>query len=106
MRQKSDIYRNFRGMLRYILGNLHDWRVDNDVPYQYFPIIDQHALSQLENVFFLKKIQKCYENYQFFKIFQIIQRLTIIDMSNFYFDIAKDRLDTRGTSSFSRRSFK
>ena len=42
-------------MLRYILGNLHDWRVDNDVPYQYFPIIDQHALSQLENVFFWRK---------------------------------------------------
>ena len=26
--------------------------------------------------------------------FQIIQRFTIVDLSNFYFDIAKDRLYT------------
>ncbi|AED95762.1 tRNA synthetase class I (I, L, M and V) family protein [Arabidopsis thaliana] len=102
LRQMSDIYRKLRGTLRYLLGNLHDWRVDNAVPYQDLPIIDQHALFQLENV--VKNIQECYENYQFFKIFQIIQRFTIVDLSNFYFDIAKDRLYTGGTSSFTRRS--
>ncbi|KAH0899842.1 hypothetical protein HID58_049410 [Brassica napus] len=102
LRQMSDIYRKLRGTLRYLLGNLHDWRVDNAVPYQDLPIIDQHALFQLENV--VKNIKECYENYQFFKIFQIIQRFTIVDLSNFYFDIAKDRLYTGGTSSFTRRS--
>ncbi|KAL0685797.1 hypothetical protein Bca4012_052645 [Brassica carinata] len=79
-----------------------DVLVDNAVPYQDLPIIDQHALFQLENV--VKNIKECYENYQFFKIFQIIQRFTIVDLSNFYFDIAKDRLYTGGTSSFTRRS--
>ncbi|WZY79182.1 hypothetical protein YC2023_025566 [Brassica napus] len=102
LRQMSDIYRKLRGTLRYLLGNIHDWRVDNAVPYQDLPIIDQHALFQLENV--VKNIKECYENYQFFKIFQIIQRFTIVDLSNFYFDIAKDRLYTGGTSSFTRRS--
>lgn len=27
LRQISDIYRKLRGTLRYLLGNLHDWRV-------------------------------------------------------------------------------
>jgi len=27
LRQMSDIYRKLRGTLRYLLGNLHDWRV-------------------------------------------------------------------------------
>ncbi|XP_010547028.1 PREDICTED: isoleucine--tRNA ligase, chloroplastic/mitochondrial [Tarenaya hassleriana] len=102
LRQMSDIYRKLRGTLRYLLGNLHDWKADNAVPYHSLPIIDQHALFQLENV--VKNIKECYDNYQFFRIFQIIQRFIIVDLSNFYFDVAKDRLYTGGTSSFTRRS--
>ncbi|KAB2065366.1 hypothetical protein ES319_A09G084300v1 [Gossypium barbadense] len=90
LRQISDVYRKLRGTLRYLLGNLHDWKVENAVSYQELPMIDRHALFQLENV--VKNIREGYENYQFFKIFQIIQRFVNVDLSNFYFDIAKDRL--------------
>ncbi|MBA0683914.1 hypothetical protein Goari_025539 [Gossypium aridum] len=97
LRQMSDVYRKLRGTLRYLLGNLHDWKfglltwqVENAVSYQKLPMIDRHALFQLENV--VKNIREGYENYQFFKIFQIIQRFVNVDLSNFYFDIAKDRL--------------
>ncbi|KAM6545173.1 hypothetical protein CsatB_025909 [Cannabis sativa] len=102
LRQMSDIYRKLRGTLRYLLGNLHDWQADNAVPYHDLPMIDQHALFQLENV--VKNIRESYENYQFFKIFQVIQRFVIVDLSNFYFDVAKDRLYVGGTTSFTRRS--
>ncbi|MBA0846163.1 hypothetical protein Goarm_022886, partial [Gossypium armourianum] len=109
LRQMSDVYRKLRGTLRYLLGNLHDWKfglltwqVENAVSYQELPMIDQHALFQLENV--VKNIREGYENYQFFKIFQIIQRFVNVDLSNFYFDIAKDRLYVGGTTSFTRRS--
>ncbi|XP_043715666.1 isoleucine--tRNA ligase, chloroplastic/mitochondrial isoform X1 [Telopea speciosissima] len=102
LRQMSDIYRKLRGTLRYLLANLHDWKPDNAVPYSDLPKIDQHALFQLENV--VTNIRECYEIYQFYKIFQIIQRFAIVDLSNFYFDIAKDRLYVGGTASFSRRS--
>ncbi|PPD95624.1 hypothetical protein GOBAR_DD07323 [Gossypium barbadense] len=90
LRQMSDVYRKLRGTLRYLLGNLHDWKVENAVSYQELPMIDRHALFQLENV--VKNIREGYENYQFFKIFQIVQRFVNVDLSNFYFDIAKDRL--------------
>ncbi|MBA0731651.1 hypothetical protein Golax_023319 [Gossypium laxum] len=109
LRQMSDVYRKLRGTLRYLLGNLHDWKfglltwqVENAVSYQELPMIDRHALFQLENV--VKNIREGYENYQFFKIFQIIQRFVNVDLSNFYFDIAKDRLYVGGTTSFTRRS--
>ncbi|KAL6188589.1 hypothetical protein ACLB2K_039981 [Fragaria x ananassa] len=102
LRQMSDIYRKLRGTLRYLLGNLHDWHADDAISYHDLPMIDQYALFQLEN--FVNNSRECYENYQFFKIFQIIQRFVIVDLSNFYFDIAKDRLYVGGTTSFTRKS--
>ncbi|XP_024996093.1 isoleucine--tRNA ligase, chloroplastic/mitochondrial isoform X1 [Cynara cardunculus var. scolymus] len=102
LRQMSDIYRKLRGTLRFLLGNLHDWKAGNAIAYDELPEIDRHALFQLENV--VKNIKESYESYQFFKIFQIIQRFAIVDLSNFYFDVAKDRLYVGGASSFTRRS--
>ncbi|KAJ1395350.1 Zinc finger, FPG/IleRS-type [Sesbania bispinosa] len=102
LRQMSEVYRKLRGTLRYLLANLHDWKMDYTVPYHELPRIDQHALFQLENV--VKSIQENYENYQFFKIFQILQRFVIVDLSNFYFDVAKDRLYVGGSTNYTRKS--
>ncbi|KAL3812884.1 hypothetical protein ACJIZ3_014152 [Penstemon smallii] len=102
LRQMSDIYRKLRGTLRFLLGNLHDWKDDYVVPYSELPMIDQYALFQLESV--TKNIKESYDNYQFFKIFQIIQRFVVVDLSNFYLDVAKDRLYVGGSSSATRRS--
>ncbi|XP_071730451.1 isoleucine--tRNA ligase, chloroplastic/mitochondrial [Rutidosis leptorrhynchoides] len=102
LRQMSDIYRKLRGTLRFLLGNLHDWKTENAIAYDELPEIDQHALYQLESV--VTNIKESYESYQFFKIFQVIQRFAIVDLSNFYFDVAKDRLYVGGATSFTRRS--
>ncbi|KAH0733045.1 hypothetical protein KY285_004363 [Solanum tuberosum] len=102
LRQMSDIYRKLRGTLRFLLANLHDWKADYTVPYSDLPMIDQHALYQLANV--VNIIRESYDSYQFFKIFQVIQRFVIVDLSNFYLDVAKDRLYVGGSASFTRRS--
>ncbi|KAK9139360.1 hypothetical protein Scep_009041 [Stephania cephalantha] len=102
LRQMSDIYRKLRGTLRYLLSNLHDWKPEYVVSYSDLPVIDRYALFQLENV--VKNIRDCYDSYQFYKIFQIMQRFAIVDLSNFYFDVAKDRLYVGGTTSSTRRS--
>ncbi|CAA0817494.1 tRNA synthetase class I (I- L- M and V) family protein [Striga hermonthica] len=102
LRQMSDIYRKLRGTLRFLLGNLHDWNADYAVTYTDLPKIDQYALFQLESV--VKNIKESYDSYQFFKIFQIIQRFVVVDLSNFYLDVAKDRLYVGGTTSSTRRS--
>ncbi|KAJ8491435.1 hypothetical protein OPV22_013156 [Ensete ventricosum] len=102
LRQMSETYRKLRGTLRFLLSNLHDWKTENSVPYDDLPKIDKFALYQLENV--VKTIQDGYELYQFYKIYQIIQRFAIVDLSNFYLDVAKDRLYVGGSASFTRRS--
>ncbi|KAG0471119.1 hypothetical protein HPP92_015665 [Vanilla planifolia] len=100
--QMSDIYRKLRGTLRFLLSNLHDWEPGNSISYDDLPMIDQHALFQLENI--ARIVKDNYESYQFYKIFQILQRFAIVDLSNFYFDVAKDRLYVGGSTSFTRRS--
>ncbi|KAL8484972.1 hypothetical protein ACS0TY_027326 [Phlomoides rotata] len=102
LRQMSDVYRKIRGTLRFLLGNLHDWKADYTVPYSELPMIDQYALFHLESV--VKNIRESYDSYQFFKIFQTIQRFVVVDLSNFYLDVAKDRLYVGGTCSSTRRS--
>nr|GMD65772.1 isoleucine--tRNA ligase, chloroplastic/mitochondrial [Ipomoea batatas] len=102
LRQTSDMYRKLRGTLRFLLANLHDWKASYAVPYSDLPMIDRHALFQLSSI--VKNTKESYENYQFFKIYQIIQRFVVIDLSNFYLDVAKDRLYVGGSTSFTRRS--
>ncbi|GER52191.1 isoleucine--tRNA ligase [Striga asiatica] len=75
---------------------------DYAVTYTDLPKIDQYALFQLESV--VKNIKESYDDYQFFRIFQIIQRFVVVDLSNFYLDVAKDRLYVGGTTSSTRRS--
>ncbi|CAH9071711.1 unnamed protein product [Cuscuta europaea] len=102
LRQMSEMYRKLRGTWRFLLANLHDWNFGYEVPYRDLPIIDQHALFQLSSI--VKSIKESYDNYQFYKIYQIVQRFAIVDLSNFYFDVATDRLYVGGSSSFARRS--
>ncbi|KAM3224551.1 hypothetical protein ACQJBY_057749 [Aegilops geniculata] len=102
LRQMSDMYRKLRGTMRFLLANLHDWNPKNSVPYSDLPKIDQYALFQLENV--VASMKDSYDNYQFYKIYQTLQRFAIVGLSNFYFDVAKDRLYVGGRVSYTRKS--
>ncbi|XP_044404592.1 isoleucine--tRNA ligase, chloroplastic/mitochondrial isoform X2 [Triticum aestivum] len=102
LRQMSDMYRKLRGTMRFLLANLHDWNPENSVPYSDLPKIDQYALFQLENV--VASMKDSYDNYQFYKIYQTLQRFAIVGLSNFYFDVAKDRLYVGGRVSYTRKS--
>lgn len=102
-KQLSDIYRNFRNTSRYILGNLHDFDpVKNSVEYDKLWSLDKLILHRLQSL--TEKLTEAFDNYQFFKYYQIIQNFCANDLSAFYFDIIKDRLYTHGTDSLSRRS--
>ncbi|CAM6007741.1 unnamed protein product [Sphagnum balticum] len=103
LRQMSDVYRKLRGTLRYLLSNLHDWKPEeNSVAYNDLPAMDQYALFQLATV--MDGIQDSFNNFQFYRFFQLLQRFVVVDLSNFYFDTAKDRLYVGGKDSYTRRS--
>jgi isoleucyl-tRNA synthetase len=50
------------------------------------------------------EITESFDRYQYSKFFQTIQNFCTIDLSNFYLDIAKDRLYIGSPNSFRRRS--
>ena len=64
-------------------------------------MIDKYALFKLANV--INNIKQSYGSYQFYKISQTIQRFESVDLSDVYFDVAKDRLYVGGRNRQKRR---
>ena len=103
LKQLSDASRKIRNTARFLLGNLHDFDPAKDtVPYAELPELDRYMLHRMSVVF--SEITESFDRYQFFKFFQTIQNFCIVDLSNFYLDIAKDRLYISAPDSFRRRS--
>ncbi len=103
LKQLSDVYRKVRNTARYLLGNLHDYDPSlQNISIQELPILDQWMLHRLDEV--IEQITSAYENYEFSKFFQILQSFCVVDLSNFYLDIAKDRLYVSSPNQFRRRS--
>ncbi len=103
IKQTSDMYRKVRNTARFLLGNLHDFDPKKDaVSYADLPELDKYMLHRMTEVF--AEVTEAYESYQFFRFFQAIQNFCVVDLSNFYLDIAKDRLYISSLDSFRRRS--
>ncbi|PSB11395.1 isoleucine--tRNA ligase [Pleurocapsa sp. CCALA 161] len=103
IKQTADMYRKVRNTARFLLGNLHDFDPKKDaVAYADLPELDKYILHRMTEVF--AEVTEAYESYQFFRFFQAIQNFCVVDLSNFYLDIAKDRLYISSLDSFRRRS--
>ena len=103
LKQMSDVYRKIRNTARFLLGNLHDFDPAKDaVPYDQLPELDRYMLHRMTEVF--DEIQDSFETYQFFRFFQTAQNFCAVDLSNFYLDIAKDRLYISSPDAERRRS--
>ena len=102
-KQLSEKYLKIRNTARYILGNLNGFDPDKDmVPYEQMPELDRWALSRLNAL-----IERCinsYEKYEFFGVTAAVHSFCVVDMSNFYLDVIKDRLYCDAKDSVSRRS--
>ena len=103
LKQISEIYRKIRNTARYILGNIHDFNPDTDmVSYDNMLEIDKWAILTLNNV--VDKVLKSYDAYEYHILYHTIHNFCVVDMSNFYLDIIKDRLYTEKADSVGRRS--
>ena len=103
LRQLADVYRKVRNTSRYLLGNLHDFNPSSDaVPVADLPLLDRWMLQRTAEV--MDEISAAFESYEFFRFFQLLQNFCVTDLSNFYLDIAKDRLYVSAASDRRRRS--
>jgi len=83
-------YRKLRNTFRYLLGNLNNFKKENAMPYDRLFPVDKYILSLLYQL--NKKVEKFYDNYEFYRAFREIYNFCAIDLSSFYLDILKDRL--------------
>jgi len=103
LKQLADVYRKIRNTARFLLGNLHDFEpAQHAVPYDELPELDRYMLHRMTEVF--AEVKDAFETFQFFRFFQTVQNFCVVDLSNFYLDIAKDRLYISAPDAFRRRS--
>ncbi|MFZ9287941.1 MAG: class I tRNA ligase family protein, partial [Vulcanococcus sp.] len=103
VKQLADVYRKVRNTARYLLGNLHDFDPATDaVPYAELPLLDQWMLQRTAAL--IDSVSGDFERFEFYRFFQALQNFCVVDLSNVYLDIAKDRLYVSGAADFRRRS--
>ncbi len=103
LKQMSEVYRKIRNTARFILGCIPDFDPNKDmVDDSKLTEIDRYALMRLNEV--VKTCINGYEKFEFHIIFHAIHNFCVIDMSNFYLDVIKDRLYTEKADSETRRA--
>ena len=103
LKQLSEAYRKIRNTARYILGNLNGFNPDeNMVSLEELMPIDKWALAKLNIL--IDKVKEAYDKYEFHIVYHAIHNFCVVDMSNFYLDVLKDRLYTEKADSKARRA--
>jgi isoleucyl-tRNA synthetase len=103
LKQMSDVYRKIRNTARFLLGSLSDFDpATHEVAYEALPELDRYMLHRIAEVF--AEVTDAYQKYEFFRVFQTVQNFCVVDLSNFYLDIAKDRLYISASDAPRRRS--
>ncbi|MCL2071784.1 MAG: isoleucine--tRNA ligase [Oscillospiraceae bacterium] len=104
--QLSEVYRKIRNTARYILGNLSNGSGFNPaldmVELDSLPELDKWALIKFDGL--IEKVIAAYEEMDFYLAYHALKHFCVVDMSNFYLDIIKDRLYCEGEKSALRRS--
>ncbi len=91
LKQLSQAYLKIRNTARYMLGNLAGFEPDKDqVAYEALTPLDQWALARYNEL--VKAVRAAYDRYEFHGVYRAIYNFCVVDMSNFYLDIIKDRL--------------
>ena len=103
LKQLSEAYRKIRNTARYILGCINDFNPDTDsVAIDELMPIDKWAINKLNEL--IAKVKAGYDSYEFHQVYHAIHNFCVVDMSNFYLDVLKDRLYTEKADSKARRA--
>lgn len=101
--QVANAYRGFRNTVMYQLGNLSDFNPSTDaISLDKLDVIDRWAIHK--TALFVDEVEKAYENYEFHKVYKLIDNFCGVTLSRVYHDILKDRLYTFAANSPERRS--
>jgi isoleucyl-tRNA synthetase len=99
----SETYRRIRNTMRFLLGALSDFDPEKDqIPVVKMTKLDQWAMHETNKL--IQNITKAYDNYEFYKVYHLLNSFFTITLSATYLDILKDRLYTWKADGLPRRS--
>ena len=101
-KQLSQNYLKFRNTARYCLGNLDGFDANELVRPENMQELDKWAITRLNKL--IEKTFAAYDEYEFHVVSHLINDFCVVELSNFYLDIIKDRLYCSGRNSLERRS--
>ena len=91
LKQLADAYLKIRNTARYMLGNLAGFDPDRDaLPFGELADLDRWAVARLGEV--ADQCRASYDGYEFHAVYRTLYNFCVVDLSNFYFDVIKDRL--------------
>lgn len=107
IKQTFESYRKLRNTARYLIGNLADFVPEGEdnssaVPYDELPSLDKWMLGRLSST--INEVDEAMNVFEYQRAVQELLRFSSIELSNFYLDVAKDRLYISATDDFRRRS--
>ena len=103
IKSTSESYRKIRNTFRFMLGNISDFNpATESVAFEDMDGLDRYILAKLTTL--IETVRNAYRDYEFHVIYHSIVQFCIVDMSNFYLDIIKDRLYTQPAKSAIRLS--
>ena len=103
LKQIAESYRKIRNTARYILGNLFDFDVKKDLlDLERLMPLDKWILHKLN--FVIKEAIEGYETFEFSKVYRSVHTFCVVELSNYYLDVIKDRLYVRAKNGPERKS--
>ena len=101
-KQLSQNYLKFRNTARYCLGNLDGFDPNELVAPADMLELDRWAIGRLNAL--IEKCFQAYDDYEFSAVTHAVNDFCVVEMSNFYLDIIKDRLYCESRDGLPRRS--
>ena len=103
MQRCADIYRKLRNTFRFLLGNISGFNpaTDRVAEADLLPL-DRYMLARTREL--TEKVLGWYAAFEFHRIYHAVNEFAIVDLSNFYLDVLKDRMYTFAPTSQARRS--
>jgi isoleucyl-tRNA synthetase len=103
MQRCAETYKKLRNTFRFLLGNLNGFDTVRDrVAESDLLPLDRYMLARTREL--TEDILAWYESFDFHRVYHAVNEFAVVDLSNFYLDVLKDRMYTFAPTSQERRS--
>ncbi len=102
IQSQLDSYRKLRNTIRYLIGALSGFSSEEKIEIHKMPSLEKwilHRLTELD-----EEVKKAYCELDIKRVYSLLMRFSVSDLSAFYFDIRKDSLYCDRPDSIRRRS--